>query len=46
MKGEPKTRKKVGTNIGPKMRCFRVIAIFMLKFEIALPSNFFVKIET
>jgi len=46
MNGEPKTRKKVDTNIGPKMHCFRVITIFMLKFEIALLSNFFVKIET
>lgn len=40
-----KTRKNVGTNIGPEMLCYRVIAIFMLKLQIALFFEFFVKIE-
>jgi len=44
--GDQKQEKRVDTNIGSKMRCFRVIAIFILKFEIALLPNFFVKIET
>jgi len=43
--GNQKIRKKVDTNIGPKMHCFQVIAIFMLKFEITLLSNFFVEIK-
>lgn len=43
---DPKTRKKVSINVGPEMRSFRVIAIFILKFQIALLSNLFVKIES
>lgn len=37
----PKNKKKVGINIGSEEYYFRVIAIFLLKFQIALLSIFF-----